>query len=123
MLFVGPACGEYLAKGFALASARTDQGWPLSEAAWLLSFNGALGLAFLCTFSQFAHKTPRRQTAFLGVQLRSLVSVFQAWKRTDESQSQPARVMMEKIVRKIAESCRADIKLETDLKISCLIPG
>lgn len=41
----------------------------------------------------------------------------------DESESQPARVMTEKVVRKIAESCRGDIKLETDLKVSCLIPG
>lgn len=54
-----------------------------------------------------------------------MVSVFQAWRRMDEPESQPARVRVEKVVRKIAESCRAGTKLETDLglKVFCLIPG
>lgn len=78
----------------------------------------ALGLAFFWIFLQFARKTRRRPTAFLGV-------VFQAWRRMDEPESQPARMMVETVVRKIAESCRAGTELETDLglKVFCLIPG
>lgn len=43
----------------------------------------------------------------------------------DESESQPAEVMVEKVVRKRAESCRAGTELEIDLglNISCLISG
>lgn len=41
-----------------------------------------------------------------------------------ESESQPAEVMVEKVVRKRAESCRAGTELEIDLglNVSCLIP-
>ena len=44
------------------------------------------------------------------------------------SLSQPARAMVEravKVVGKMAESCKAGTKLETDLgsKVFCLIPG
>lgn len=41
----------------------------------------------------------------------------------DGCEPQPSRMMLEKVVRKTAESCRAGTKLETDLKVSCLIPG
>lgn len=118
MLLVGPACGEHLlAKGFGLTSACTDQGQPPLEQPdcfWLLQH-----LAWLSSRSSCSLLVKQE-----GDQLLSLVSVFQAWRRMDEPESQPARVMVEKVVRKIAESCRASTKLETDLglKVFCLIP-
>ncbi|XP_032557484.1 uncharacterized protein LOC116793609 [Chiroxiphia lanceolata] len=115
VLFVRPACEEHthlLAKGFGPASACTDQGQPPLEQPD-------------CIFSPqhlvLLSSGPSRSLLIehQGHRLLSLVSAFRVWRRMEQPELQPARLMVEKVVRKIAERCRAETDL--GLEVFCLI--